>query len=82
MSKNDNRQHLSLSLPKEDIEWLSQRLREIGRSKTTRSNEVHIAIMQRRIALLPKWKREDLRRKCGIPGKETNEEESQQEQDG
>lgn len=53
-------------LPKDDVEFLDEQVQEIGPNKTDRTEQLHVCIVQRRITLLPKWKREQLYKKLGV----------------
>lgn len=55
-----------LRLPEEDVEFLRGEVARIGPAKTNISLEIHKAVTQRRISLLPKWQREDLYKKLAL----------------
>ncbi len=65
---------ISVTLPYEDVEWLEAEIERIGKRKTNKSEQVHIAIVQRRLSKMPKWQREEIYGKLGI--KEEAEKET------
>ncbi len=50
---------ISIRLPEEDVAWLDDQVENAGR-KTDRTEQVHVAIVQRRISLLPPDERKRL----------------------
>ena len=56
----ENRVKVSIRLPAEDVEFIDAEVARIGDQKTDRTEQLHLCILTRRIALMPKWKRDKL----------------------
>lgn len=54
---------LSVRVSEDDRKWLEEEVKRIGEKKTDVSEQVRICIAHRRIALMPKWKQDELRQK-------------------
>lgn len=70
---------ISARLPEEDVAFLDAEVQRIGSKKTDRTEQLHLCITQRRIALMPKWKREKLYEKLGVSLGGSGETESLRE---
>lgn len=57
---------ISVRLPQEDVTWMENECARLGPAKTNTSLEVHKAIVQRMISMMPKWKQEAIVRKVRL----------------
>lgn len=61
----DERIKITCRLPLEDVEFLDAEVVRNGKG-TNRTEQLHLAITGRRIALMPKWKRDKLAERLGV----------------
>jgi hypothetical protein len=60
------REKISITLPVEDLDYLRAEVAKSPTGKSNMSHEVHVAILQNRIAKLPPWKRKELFERLGV----------------
>lgn len=71
----ENMAMLAVRVPQADIEWLDEQVKAAGGPrKSSRSAQVRLALLQRRISLLPDHQRAAVMRKLGVDRKQASED--------